>query len=123
MNIDITTLLYCILGLPVLFSIIAALNIAGKNLLHWLNRIAATAVGAAVIQLVCIFDPDVPYSSEYLYLDALSMWMVIIISTLYFAFAWTSKAYLDRDTNARYGYLRRFVTLRDVFMHCLICSC
>ena len=61
MNIDITTLLYCILGLPVLFSIIAALNIAGKNLLHWLNRIAATAVGAAVIQLVCIFDPDVPY--------------------------------------------------------------
>ena len=115
MNIDITTLLYCILGLPVLFSIIAALNIAGKNLLHWLNRIAATAVGAAVIQLVCIFDPDVPYSSEYLYLDALSMWMVIIISTLYFAFAWTSKAYLDRDTNARYGYLRRFGYLEGRF--------
>lgn len=115
MNLGIEQLLYCILGLPAIFSILAAPGFIGKNVLHWLNRITATVVGAAVVQLMCVFNPDVPYVGEYIYLDALSMWMVMIISTLYFGFAWTSKAYLDRDKNIRYGYLRRFSHLEGRF--------
>ena len=107
--------LYLVLGLPVLFSVIATANVLSKELLHWLNRITATMAAIAVGCIVREFDPAVPYVSEYLYIDALSLWMLIIISTLYLAFAWTSKAYLDRDTNHRYGYLRRFEHLEGRF--------
>ncbi|WP_294519651.1 proton-conducting transporter membrane subunit [uncultured Anaerovibrio sp.] len=115
MNYCITDLLYFILALPVIFSGVAATNCLGKDLLHWLNRLVATAVAGAIVMLTLSFDPDMPYIGRYIYLDALSMWMMIIIGTLYFAFAWTSKAYLDRDTNKRYGYLRRFGRLEGRF--------
>ena len=41
--------------------------------------------------------------------------MLVIVGALYLAFAWTSKAYLERDTNIRYGYLRRFTHLEGRF--------
>lgn len=115
MDFGISNLIYTILALPVIFSIIAGLNFAGKEALHWLNRLAATAVFGALVLLVGSFDVNTPYRDAYLYLDALSVWMLLIIATLYLAFAWTSKAYLDRDTNRRYGYLRRFGRLEGRF--------
>ena len=115
MNFNISELIYIILALPVVFSLISATNLLSKDLLHWLNRLTATAVFAALVQLVLAFDVNSPYGDEYLYLDALSVWMLLIIGTLYLAFAWTSKAYLDRDTNKRYGYLRRFGRLEGRF--------
>ena len=115
MNFNIEALIYIILALPVIFSAVAATNLPGRELLHWLNRIFATAVGGAIILLTGSFNPETPYIGEYIYFDALSMWMMIIIGALYFAFAWTSKAYLDRDTNKRYGYLRRFGRLEGRF--------
>lgn len=115
MNLGISDLIYIILALPVIFSIISATNFLNKDILHWLNRITATAAFAAVVELVNSFEVNAPYRDTYLYLDALSVWMVLIIGTLYLAFAWTSKAYLDRDTNKRYGYLRRFGRLEGRF--------
>lgn len=115
MNLSISDLIYIILVLPVIFSLISATNLLPKDGLHWLNRITATAVFVVLVQLVLNFDVNSPYRDEYLYLDALSVWMLLIIGTLYLAFAWTSKAYLDRDTNKRYGYLRRFGRLEGRF--------
>ncbi|ORU00656.1 Formate hydrogenlyase subunit 3/Multisubunit Na+/H+ antiporter, MnhD subunit [Anaerovibrio sp. JC8] len=115
MNFDIRELIYIILALPLIFSAVAAVNFLGRNVLHWLNRLVATGVGAAIVMLLMTFDSDIPFAGQYIYLDALSMWMLIIIGSLYFAFAWTSKAYLDRDTNKRYGYLRRFGYLEGRF--------
>lgn len=115
MNLSISDLIYIILALPVIFSLISATNLLPKDGLHWLNRITATVVFVVLVQLVLNFDVNSPYRDEYLYLDALSVWMLLIIGTLYLAFAWTSKAYLDRDTNKRYGYLRRFGQLEGRF--------
>lgn len=115
MNLSISELIYIILALPVVFSLISATNLLSKDVLHWLNRLTATVVFVVLVQLVLAFDVNSPYGDEYLYLDALSVWMLLIIGTLYLAFAWTSKAYLDRDTNKRYGYLRRFGRLEGRF--------
>lgn len=115
MNFSISDLIYIILLLPVIFSLVSATNMLSRNVLHWLNRLTATSVAAALFLLVTAFDVTTPYGDEYLYLDALSVWMLLIIGTLYLAFAWTSKAYLDRDTNKRYGYLRRFGRLEGRF--------
>ena len=115
MNFSISDLIYIILLLPVVFSLVSATNMLSRNVLHWLNRLTATSVAAALFLLVTAFDVNTPYGDEYLYLDALSVWMLLIIGTLYLAFAWTSKAYLDRDTNKRYGYLRRFGRLEGRF--------
>ena len=115
MNFSISDLIYIILLLPVIFSLVSATNMLSRNVLHWLNRLTATSVAAALFLLVTAFDVNNPYGDEYLYLDALSVWMLLIIGTLYLAFAWTSKAYLDRDTNKRYGYLRRFGRLEGRF--------
>ena len=115
MNLDMTTLLYCILGLPLIFSILAAPGFLNNTLLHWLNRITATAVFGCMWAMFSSFNANEALILQYFYVDALSMWMLMIITTLYFAFAWTSKAYLDRDKNARYGYLRRFTHLEGRF--------
>ncbi|MCI6483850.1 MAG: hydrogenase 4 subunit F, partial [Selenomonadaceae bacterium] len=115
MNFSISDLIYIILLLPVIFSLVSATNMLSRNVLHWLNRLTATSVAVALFLLVTAFDVNTPYGDEYLYLDALSVWMLLIIGTLYLAFAWTSKAYLDRDTNKRYGYLRRFGRLEGRF--------
>lgn len=115
MNLDMNTCLYIILGLPVVFSALAAPGFMSNNLLHWLNRIVATVVYVAMWNMMTQFNPDEALTLQYFYVDALSMWMLMIITSLYFAFAWTSKAYLDRDKNIRYGYLRRFSHLEGRF--------
>jgi hydrogenase-4 component F len=117
----IPELVYTILALPVAFSILAAVNVCGNTVLHWLNRLTATAAAAAAVQLLLAFDPALPAAFGYFYLDALGLWMLLIVTALYLAFAWTSKAYLDRDTNIRYGYLRRFSQLEGRFL-CAVAS-
>lgn len=112
---SIPQLVYALLALPPIFSLIAAVNVLGKNLLHWANRLTAVAAGFLVVWLVMQFDTAAPMAFGYFYLDALGLWMLIIITMLYLGFAWTSKAYLDRDTNIRYGYLRRFSHLEGRF--------
>ena len=69
MNLNIADLIYIVLALPVIFSVASATNLLGRNLLHWMNRVFATAVGAAIVMLVMTFDPDIPYIGEYIYLD------------------------------------------------------
>ena len=68
--------------MPVIFSLISATNLLPKDGLHWLNRITATAVFVVLVQLVLNFDVNSPYRDEYLYLDALSVWMLLIIGHL-----------------------------------------
>lgn len=115
MESSISQLLYVVLGVPIVFSILAISNLFGKNLLHHLSRLSAVIVGAAVFRIMMIFNPGQPYQGTYLLLDALSLWMMIIVTLLYLAFAFTAEAYLDRDTNIRYGYLRRFSYLEGRF--------
>lgn len=123
MEFTITGLLYFILALPVIFSIVAATNKLSLPILHWADRLTASATFAAIMLLLARFDTEAPLHDGYFYLDALSLWMLVIIGTLYLAFAWTSKAYLDRDTNIRYGYLHhlsqlegRFYALSHIFV-------
>ena len=115
MEFTTTQLLYFILALPIIFSVTAAANVLSLPLLHWADRLTATLVAGAAGLLLITFNPDMSVHDGYFYIDALSVWMLLIISTLYLAFAWTSKAYLERDTNIRYGYLRRFTHLEGRF--------
>lgn len=115
MEFTTTQLLYFILALPIIFSVTAAANVLSLPILHWADRLTATLVAGAAGLLLVTFNPDMPVHDGYFYIDALSVWMLLIISTLYLAFAWTSKAYLERDTNIRYGYLRRFTHLEGRF--------
>lgn len=95
-----------ILALPVLFAALAFSGILGcRSLLHWLNRLTATLVGCAVVLLAQRFTPDQPFNSEYVYLDALSIWVLLIVTSLYVAAAWVSRSYLVR-VHSR-GYLSR----------------
>lgn len=114
-NYSIPQLVYALLALPPIFSLIAAVNVLGKNLLHWANRLTAAAAAFLAARLVMQFDTACPAAFGYFYLDALGLWMLLVITMLYLGFAWTSKAYLDRDTNIRYGYLRRFGHLEGRF--------
>ena len=86
MESSISQLLYVVLGVPIVFSILAVSNLFGKNLLHHLSRLSAVIVGAAVFQIMMIFNPSQPYQGTYLLLDALSLWMMIIVTLLYLAF-------------------------------------
>lgn len=38
-----------------------------------------------------------PYVDDYFYIDALNMWVIIIITTLYLAATWTARNYLTRE--------------------------
>ena len=71
-------LIYFILAMPVIFSAVAATNVLSLALLHWADRITATAVFAAVIMLLSQFDTDAPIHYGYIYVDALSLWMLLI---------------------------------------------
>lgn len=112
---SLNELLYFILALPILFSVLAAANIMSLPILHWSDRLTATLTAIAAGLMIMQFDSESPVHEGYFYIDALSLWMLCIICLLYLAFAWTSKAYLDRDTNIRYGYLRRFSHLEGRF--------
>ncbi len=111
----IQELLYFVLLVPVAFSLLAVSNLLGNGLLHWADRLASVLVGAAVWQIFLLFPAESSFHEGFIYLDALSLWMLLILSLLYLAFSWTSKAYLERDTNIRYGYLRRFTHLEGRF--------
>ena len=104
-----------ILALPPIFAMVAASNVLSLPLLHWADRLTACAVFGSILSLGYHFVPDEPLRMSYFFVDAFSLWMLFIIGLLYMAFAWTSKAYLERDTNIRYGYLRRFTHLEGRF--------
>ena len=113
--LTINHLLYLILGLPLVLSGLAAANVFNNKILHWADRLTATATAGAVGLLALKFDTSKTFHDGFLYLDSLSLWMLLILAVLYVAFSWTSKAYLERDTNIRYGYLRRFSHLEGRF--------
>ena len=115
MDLEINELLYFILAVPIVFSLLALIKPLPNTAIHWLNRLAAVLTAGAVLRLVLSFDAGTVYQGKYLNLDALSLWMLVILALLYLGFAFTSKAYLDRDTNIRYGYLRRFSHLEGRF--------
>jgi hydrogenase-4 component F len=84
-------LIYIIFALPVVCAALAISGVLGSgSLLHWLNRLTAAAVGVAVILLAQSFTPTQPFNSEYVYLDALNVWVILIITALYVAAAWVS---------------------------------
>ena len=79
-------LIYIIFALPVVCAALAISGVLGSgSLLHWLNRLTAAAVGVAVILLAQSFTPTQPFNSEYVYLDALNVWVILIITALYVA--------------------------------------
>ena len=99
-------LIYIIFALPVVCAALAISGVLGSgSLLHWLNRLTAAAVGVAVILLAQSFTPTQPFNSEYVYLDALNVWVILIITALYVVAAWVSKSYLLREHSR--GYLSR----------------
>ena len=72
-------LIYIIFALPVVCAALAVSGVLGSgSLLHWLNRLTAAAVGVAVILLAQSFTPTQPFNSEYVYLDALNVWVILI---------------------------------------------
>ena len=109
--------LYYILGLPLLFAAVAAAGVLGLKILHLADRLTATVVFGLILDLGFNFSqhPDEPIRMGFFFVFSLSIWMLLIVGALYLAFAWTSKAYLERDTNIRYGYLRRFTHLEGRF--------
>ena len=109
--------LYYILGLPLLFAVVAVTGLLGLKLLHFADRLTATVVFGLILHMAAEFaaHPHEPIRQGFFYVDSLSIWMLVIVGALYLAFAWTSKAYLERDTNIRYGYLRRFTHLEGRF--------
>lgn len=90
-------LIYLLLSLPPLCAVLAVSGHFSNDVLHWLHRITATGVGIFVALILRKFDPFVPFVSEYFYLDALNIWVMIIITILYLAATWTAKSYLVRE--------------------------
>lgn len=115
-------LIYIIFALPVVCAALAVSGVLGSgSLLHWLNRLTAAAVGVAVILLAQSFTPTQPFNSEYVYLDALNVWVILIITALYVAAAWVSKSYLLREHSRGYlsrtpGLIGRYYALFQMFV-------
>ena len=115
-------LIYIIFALPVVCAALAISGVLGSgSLLHWLNRLTAAAVGVAVILLAQSFTPIQPFNSEYVYLDALNVWVILIITALYVAAAWVSKSYLLREHSRGYlsrtpGLIGRYYALFQMFV-------
>ena len=86
-----------LLCLPPVCALLALTGMFSNNVLHWLHRLTATAVGVSVGLLASNFNPAEPYIDDYFYVDALSLWVVIIITTLYVAASWTARSYLTRE--------------------------
>lgn len=85
------------LALPPIFSLIALFGKLPNDILHWLHRLTATIVGGSVALFAYNFNPAEPWQGRYLYVDALSLWIIIIITTLYLATTWTARSYLTRE--------------------------
>lgn len=92
-----TTYLAIFICLPPICAILALVGKFNNEILHWLHRIAATIFGLAMVKLAMDFDPTQPFYNDYFYIDALSLWVMIIITTLYVAASWTAKSYLSRE--------------------------
>ena len=86
-----------LLCLPPVCALLALTGMFSNNILHWLHRLTATAVGVSVGLMASKFNPAEPYMDDYFYVDALSLWVVIIITTLYVAASWTARSYLTRE--------------------------
>ena len=86
-----------LLCLPPVCALLALTGMFSNNILHWLHRLTATAVGVSVGLMASKFNPAKPYMDDYFYVDALSLWVVIIITTLYVAASWTARSYLTRE--------------------------
>ena len=107
------TYILILLCLPPLCAVLALAAGFGNNILHWLHRLTATAVGVCVALMAKSFNPAVPYVDDYFYIDALNMWVIIIITTLYLAATWTARNYLTREERcSRASSCRPAVTLR-----------
>lgn len=85
------------LCLPPICAVLALTGRFDGNMLHWLHRLTATAVGICVGLLAYNFDPQHPYVHEYFYIDSLSCWVLLIITMLYVAASWTARSYLTRE--------------------------
>ncbi|MEA5092952.1 NAD(P)H-quinone oxidoreductase subunit 2, chloroplastic [bioreactor metagenome] len=96
---------YIILGLPPFFAAIAITRCLSNNLLHWLNRLTALIVTGAFVYMTMLLPPNSIFNDGIFYLDALSMWFLFIVVTLYFMSSLLSKGYLDKE--ATRGYLKR----------------
>ena len=99
-----------LLCLPPVCALLALTGKFSNNVLHWLHRLTATAVGVSVGLLASKFNPAQPYVDDYFYVDALSLWVVLIITTLYVAASWTARSYLTREQlqTGRYFALMQF---------------
>ncbi len=91
------TYIAIMLALPPICAVLALVCGFNNNILHWLHRLTATAVGATVFCMARDFVPGRPFNSEYFYIDALNMWVIIIITTLYVAASWMARCYLIRE--------------------------
>lgn len=98
-------MIYWMLGLPFAFAVVAISGVCSNNVLHILNRLTATVVGGILLKMLTMINPGEVFNSEYFYLDALSIWVLLIVTVLYVASAWVSKSYLVRE-HVR-GYLSR----------------
>ena len=99
------TFIYGMLGLPFVFALLAISGFVNNRVLHILNRITATIVGGIFVKMLILLPPGEVFNSEYFYLDALSIWVLLIVVVLYVASAWVSKSYLVREHKR--GYLSR----------------
>ena len=79
------TLIYGMLGLPFVFALIAISGFLSNRALHILNRIIATIVGGIFVEMLMQLPPGDVFNSEYFYLDALSIWVLLIVIVLYVA--------------------------------------
>lgn len=89
--------IFAMIILPPLCAVAALVGKFDNNVLHWLHRLTATAVGVAVFLMARDFNPYHPFTNDYFYIDALSMWVILIITTLYLAASWLAKNYLTRE--------------------------
>lgn len=99
------TFIYGMLGLPFVFAFVAISGFFNNSVLHILNRTIATIVGGIFVKMLMQMPPGEVFNSEYFYLDALSIWVLLIVVVLYVASAWVSKSYLVREHKR--GYLSR----------------
>lgn len=109
------------LCLPPLCAVLVLKGKFDNNTLHWMHRLTATAVGLLVAGFLAKFNPALPFNSEYFYVDALSAWVLLIITTLYLAASWTARSYLVREE--RCGILKgerlqtgRYFALMQLFV-------
>ena len=98
-------MLYIIIALPPLFAALAITKCLSNKILHWLNRLTALIVAAAFVRLTTLLEPSGVFTDGQFYLDALSMWLLAVVVTLYFIAALLSKGYLEKERRRKQRYL------------------